>query len=167
MFEINFRIFKDLQLGDFVGEYGYFNFVVDDESYGIIIEKEIEAFSESLYDWFSCFLKALLILETENYVLINDIESFNSWIELNRKDEYVYISNIAGEKVGAGGLIRKEKLSDADDKFWKNKEVLFSDFKAEILEKSEGYLTNLDKLNALQNGNVLELSDLVTKVKSF
>ncbi|MBP2100452.1 hypothetical protein [Enterococcus rivorum] len=167
MFEIKFKIFENDESDNFIGEYGYFSFVIDDESYGIILEEEIDDFSVSIYDWFTSFLKSLEILKKENYVLINDIESFNTWIELCRDKEIVSISKVSGDKVGQGGLVRKEKLSDADYKFWKDKKAVFSDFRIEILEKSEKYLTDLVKLNSSKNSNVLELSDLITKLKSF
>lgn len=31
------------------------------------------------------FLTALKVLETHNYLLINDVESFNTWIEIQKK----------------------------------------------------------------------------------
>ena len=165
MFEINFKVFEDDESENFIGEYGYFNFTIDNESYGIIIEEEIDDFSVSLYNWFTSFLKSLEILETENYVLINDIESFNTWIEMCRDKEIVSVSKVSGNKVEQGGWIRKEKLPDADYKFWKDKKILFTNFRTEVLEKSEEYLAKLVKLNSLQNNNVLELSNLVEKVK--
>lgn len=165
MFEINFKVFEDNESENLIGEYGYFNFTIDNESYGIIIDEEIDDFSVSVYNWFTSFLKSLETLETENYVLINDIESFNAWIEMCRNKEILSVSKVSGNKVGQGGWVRKEKLSDVDYKFWKDKKVLFTDFKTEILEKSEEYIAKLVKLNSLQNNNVIELSDLVAKIK--
>lgn len=165
MFEINFKVFEDNESENLIGEYGYFNFTIDNESYGIIIDEEIDDFSVSVYNWFTSFLKSLETLETENYVLINDIESFNAWIEMCRNKEVLSVSKVSGNKVGQGGWVRKEKLSDVDYKFWTDKKVLFTDFKTEILEKSEEYIAELVKLNSLQNNNVIELSDLVAKIK--
>lgn len=165
MFEINFKVFEANESENLIGEYGYFNFTIDNESYGIIIDEEIDDFSVSVYNWFTSFLKSLETLETENYVLINDIESFNAWIEMCRNKEVLSVSKVSGNKVGQGGWVRKEKLSDVDYKFWKDKKVLFTDFKTEILEKSEEYIAELVKLNSLQNNNVIELSDLVAKIK--
>jgi hypothetical protein len=167
MFEIKFKIFENDESENFIGKYGYFSFNIDNESYGIILEEEIDDFSVSVYDWFTSFLKCLEILETESYVLINDIESFNTWIEMYRDKDIVSISKISGDKIGQGGWLRTEKLPDADYKFWKDKKVLFSDFRTEILGKSEEYLTDLIKLNSLQNSYVHELSDLVMKLKSL
>ncbi|MBL1230951.1 hypothetical protein IW492_17120 [Enterococcus sp. BWB1-3] len=165
MFEIDFTVFENDESENFVGEYGYFSFTIDNEKYGIMIEEEIDDFSVSVYDWFTSFLKSLEILKKEDYVLINDIESFNTWIEMYRNDEIISISKVSGDKVEQGGWVRTEKLSDANYKFWKDKKVLFSDFRAEILEKSEKYLTDIIGLNSLQNSKVFELSDLVTKLK--
>ncbi|MBP1042364.1 hypothetical protein I6N95_15190 [Vagococcus sp. BWB3-3] len=166
MFEINFKIVETEESEAFIGEYGYFSFTIDNENYGMIIEEEIEDFSVSLYDWFFSYLKSLEILETENYVLINDIESFNVWIEMCRDKEIVSVSKVSRDKVEQGGWVRREKLSDVDYKFWKDKKVLFSDFRTEILEKSAVYLADLIKLNSLENNKVLELNDLVTKLKA-
>lgn len=82
IFEIKFIIVKDVDTENLIGEYGYFSVRIDNEYYGIILEEELEDFTVSLYDWFISFLRALEILKTENYVLINDIESFNTWIEI-------------------------------------------------------------------------------------
>ncbi|GGD03845.1 hypothetical protein [Enterococcus wangshanyuanii] len=166
MFEIKFKIFENDELEKFTGEYGYFSFNIDNESYGILLEEEIDVFSVSVYDWFTSFLKCLEVLETENYVLINDIESFNTWIEICKDKDIVSISKISGDKIGQGGLVRTEKLPDADYKFWKDKKVPFSDFKTEILGKSEEYLADLIKLNPLQNNYVHELDDLIKKLRS-
>lgn len=167
MFEIKFKIFENDESENFTGEYGYFSFNVDKESYGIILEEEIDDFSVSVYDWFNSFLKCLEILETESYVLINDIESFNTWIKMYKDKDIVSISKISGDKIGQGGWIRTEKLPDADYKFWKDKKVPFSEFRTEILVKSEEYLIDLTKLNSLQNCYVRELNDLITKLKSL
>ncbi|MGX7420467.1 hypothetical protein ACWOFR_16900 [Carnobacterium gallinarum] len=163
MFEINFKLFS-VEEENFPGEYGYFNFIVSDSSYGIILEDEVEIFTVSVYEWFSSFLKALNILETEDYVLINDIESFNTWIEMCRNKDIITISKISGDKVEQGGWVRKEKLSDADYKFWKDKDVLFSDFREEILEKSEKYLADLINLNSLENNKIVELDKLIKEI---
>jgi len=165
IFEIKFIIVKDVDTENLIGEYGYFSVRIDNEYYGIILEEELEDFTVSLYDWFISFLRALEILKTENYVLINDIESFNTWIEIYRDKEILSISKVSGTKVGQGGWIRTEKLSNPDYQFWKDKKMLFSDFRTEVLEKSEYYLSEIIKLNSLQNKNIRDFKKLVEKLK--
>ncbi|MCA6774126.1 hypothetical protein IGK15_001497 [Enterococcus sp. AZ045] len=165
IFEIKFIIVKDVDTENLIGEYGYFSVRIDNEYYGIILEEELEDFTVSLYDWFISFLRALEILKTENYVLINDIESFNTWIEIYRDKEILSISKVLGTKVGQGGWIRTEKLSNPDYQFWKDKKMLFSDFRTEVLEKSEYYLSEIIKLNSLQNKNIRNFKKLVEKLK--
>ncbi|MBO0461460.1 hypothetical protein JZO83_06830 [Enterococcus sp. DIV1298c] len=165
IFEMKFKIVKDIYIENFIGEYGYFSVTIDNEHYGIILEEEVEDFTVSLYDWFDSFLRALEILNTESYVLINDIESFNTWIEIYREKEILSISKVSGAKVGQGGWIRTEKLSNPDYQFWKDKKMLFSDFRTEVLEKSEYYLSEIIKLNSLQNKNIRNFKKLVEKLK--
>ena len=82
-----------------------------------------------------------------------------------KKENYVFLSKAIGDKVGAGGLVREEKLSDVQYNSWKNKKDLFSDFKLEILKKSADYLTDLIHLNSLENNKVLALDRLINKIK--
>ena len=165
MLEIKFKVFENIDSDNLIGEYGYFSFTIDNEHYGIILEEELDDFTVSLYDWFISFLRALEILKTENYVLINDIESFNTWIEIYRDKEILSISKVLGTKVGQGGWIRTEKISNPDYQFWKDKKMLFSDFRTEVLEKSEYYLSEIIKLNSLRNKNIRNFKKLVEKLK--
>lgn len=162
MFEISYKVFKNNEIEDdeLNGEYGYFQFDIDHESYGILIPQEIEEFSVSVYDWFLNFLEALLILENHNYVLISDIEKSDIWIELKKEDNNLKISKVSAGKIEVGGVVLKEKLPDTKYLYWKEKEVSFLEFKSELLEKSQSYI---DEIKELNNSNNKYLEKLESK----
>lgn len=166
MFEIKFKVFSnaEIEANNLNGEYGYFYFSIDEDSYGVIISEEINDFSVSIYDWFFSFLSGLKILEDRNYVLINDIESFKIWIEIQRKDDCIYISKASGEKVDGGGLVRTEKILAIEYPYWKNKKIVWSNFRKEIINKATQYLLEISKLNSPGNINIVELKKLIEEL---
>lgn len=159
MFEINYKVFKnnEIEADELNGEYGYFQFDIDHESYGILIPQEIEEFSVSVYEWFSNFLEALLILENNNYALISDIEKIDIWIELKKEDNSLKISKVSSDKIEVGGVILKEKLPDRKYLYLKEKEVSFIEFKSELLEKAQSYIEEIKELNNPENKYLEEL----------
>lgn len=159
MFKINYKAFKnnEIEADELNGEYGYFQFDVDQESYGILIPQEIEEFSVSIYDWFSNFIEALLILENNNYALISDIEKIDIWIELKKEDNSLKISKVSSGKIEVGGVILKEKLPDTKYLNWKEKEVSFMEFKSELLEKAQSCIEEIKELNNPGNKYLEEL----------
>ncbi|MFJ8462041.1 hypothetical protein ACIQ57_23470 [Lysinibacillus xylanilyticus] len=81
MFSINYKVFFD-DVSELKGEDGYFQIQVDDETYGLYLQDDLDSFSVSVYWWFVYFLQSIKLIKNERLVYISDIETPRVWIEL-------------------------------------------------------------------------------------
>lgn len=152
MFEINYRIVRS-EYDDFVGQHGFFQIKCNGYIYGEIYPKEIEEVMEkvSLYDWFERLAKVIRNLMEKDYVVLSDVESFNTWIEFQRRSEEVVISIIKAKKEQGSHDI-EFYLREPMDGEWTNQAVNFEQLKKEIIEKGKEYIQNIslfDKENLI------------------
>ncbi len=169
MFRIRYKIMDDvvLESWELKGADGYFEFQVGDETYGIFIPENIDVFMVSIYWWFYYFLEAILILNKTNYVLISDIEKANTWIEIKKNGDELYISKVFAEKPENSLALESEVIPNIKYKYWKDKKVLFMRFKAEVLNKAKCYLRDLKCLNEEIHKDIQNLESLIKKVDNI
>ena len=91
-FKLEYRIV--LCDDDFNGQNGFFQIKCNNYNYGEIYPKELETVMDkvSLFDWFERLIRVVKYLMTEDYVVLSDVESYNVWIEFQKKDEKIIIS---------------------------------------------------------------------------
>ncbi len=164
MFYIRYKILEneDIEPYELQGEYGYFEFRANDEIYGYYIDENLDIFAVSIYWWFYYFLKGILLLNKMDYVLISDIEKENVWIELKREKGKFYISKVYADKPEGSSALETTAMPNLEYKYWKNKEVSFSGFCKEIIQKSKQYLNDIKILN---NNRQIEVQDLELLIK--
>ncbi|CAN7464127.1 hypothetical protein LJR153_003144 [Paenibacillus sp. LjRoot153] len=138
---------------------GYFELVCNEEcSYGCIPYLPIPADLQGLdllSRWFEQISEAAMIIsKTSDFVIINDIESFNSWIEIQRSGEQVFISHIVSEKKVGHGAILLKPLSDCINGRWVKQPVEVNVFLKEVVGKTRAFM---DELLA-RNKNFLNVS---------
>lgn len=168
MFELKYKIFNncDTEEGELIGKDGYFEITVDNEIYGIFIPEEIDEFSVYIYWWFTYFLEALELLENHNYVLISDIEKPKIWIEIKKiSNEMISFSKVNADKPEGTYAVEVKKMPNLSYPYWKNKIVVFENFKHEVLMKAEQYVNELTQLNSSNHSDVIKLESLIEKVK--
>lgn len=167
MFNMRFKIFENdcVEETELNGADGYFQFEIDNETYGIFISEDIGEFSVSIYWWLYYFLKSLLILKTESYVLISDIEKPKIWIELIKEKNIVKISKVTADKLEGSGAIETKEMPNLIHQYWEDKQVSYENLKTEILKKSKLYIKELRVLNNEFHKDILNLESLILEIE--
>ncbi|XKO53962.1 hypothetical protein ACI2WT_14300 [Lysinibacillus fusiformis] len=167
MFKINFKIFENdsVEEMELNGADGYLQFEIDNETYGIFIPEDIDEFSVSIYWWLYYFLKAVLILKTESYVLISDIEKPKIWIELVKEKNIVKISKVTADKPEGSGAIETKEMPNLIHQYWKDKQISYENLKTEVVNKTKLYIEELRVLNNEVNKDILNLESLILEIE--
>ncbi|MGE7912638.1 hypothetical protein [Lysinibacillus xylanilyticus] len=167
MFKINFKIFENdsVEEMELNGADGYLQFEIDNETYGIFIPEDIDEFSVSIYWWLYYFLKAVLILKTESYVLISDIEKPKIWIELVKEKNIVKISKVTADKPEGSGAIETKEMPNLIHQYWKDKQISYENLKTEVVNKTKLYIEELRVLNNEVNKDILNMESLILEIE--
>ncbi|MEY9973250.1 hypothetical protein ABH966_003634 [Lysinibacillus sp. RC46] len=167
MFNMSFKIFKNdsVEEMELNGADGYFQFEIDNETYGIFIPEDIDEFSVSIYWWLYYFLKSLLILKTKSYVLISDIEKPKIWIELIKEKNIVKISKVFADKPEGSGAIETKEMPNLIHQFWKDKQVSYENLKTVVVNKSKLYIEEIRVLNNEFHKDILNLESLILEIE--
>ncbi|KGR85332.1 hypothetical protein [Lysinibacillus odysseyi] len=167
MFKISYKIFENENVEEMElnGADGYFQFKIDNETYGIFIPENIDEFSVSIYWWLYYLLKAILMLKTESYTLISDIEKPKIWIELKKEKNIVKISKVTADKPEGSGAIEMKEMPNLIYQYWKDKQVSYGDLKTEAVNKTKLYIEELRVLNNKDNKDILNLENLILEIE--
>lgn len=143
MFELDYRIVHS-EYDDFKGQNGFFQIKCNDYKYGEMYPKELEEVMDkvSLYDWFERLIKVTQNLIIKDYVALSDVESYNTWIEFQRKKEEVIISIVKAEK-NQGSRDIEFFLKEPVPGEWVNQVVSINQLKVAIIEKAREYIEYL------------------------
>lgn len=170
MFQIRYKILRDMLdiSDDLKGEDGYFQLIVDGESYGMYIDnEEVIDFSVSIHWKFSYLLEATILLKEHNVVYLSDIETPRSWIEIKKYDnEKLLISEVNADKPIGSCAVEIGPLANVTYPYWKDKVISLKDFKQESLGKSKKYVDDLKRLNDGSHPNILQLRSLIQQVEN-
>lgn len=163
MFELNYRIVHT-EYDDFKGQHGFFIIKCNEHIYGEMYPKEIEEIMDkvSLYNWFERLIRVIQVLNTETYVALSDVESYNTWIEFQKRNEQVIISIVTAEKPQGSSDIElglKEPIAGE----WINQTVDFDQFKTEIIEKAQKYMDYI----FTNNSETVELYKIKTDLQKI
>ena len=147
MFELDYRIVQT-QYDDFVGQHGFFQIKCNGYNYGEMYPKEIESVMDkvSLYDWFERLARVIKNLMTKEYVVLSDVESYNTWIEFRKKNSEVVVSIVKAKKEQGSHDIEFE-LREKEAGEWINQEVNFDQLKKEVIKKGVEYIKNITVCN--------------------
>lgn len=167
MFKIRYKLFENenVEETELNGADGYFQFEIDYETYGIFIPEDIDEFSVSIYRWLNYFLKAVLVLKTESYVLISDIEKPKIWIELKMEENIVKISKVTADKPEGSGAVETKEMPNLIHQYWKDKLVTYENFKEEVVNKTKLYIKELRVLNNEDNKDISDLESLILEIE--
>lgn len=170
MFQIRYKILRNMLdiSDDLKGEDGYFQLIVDDESYGMYIDnEEVMGFSSSIFWDFSYLLEVTILLKEHTVVYLSDIETPRSWIEIKKYDsERLLISEADAEKPIGSGAVEVGPLTNVTYPYWKDKVIPLKDFKQELLEESKKYVNDLKQLNDENHSDILKLEYLIEQVEN-
>jgi len=110
--------------------------------------KEIEEIMDkvSLYDWFERLAKVIKNLITKDYVALSDVESYNTWIVFQKRNDEVIISIVRAKKEQGshdiGFVLREPKAGN-----WVNQTISFEKLKKEVIEKGKEYIEHIFSMN--------------------
>lgn len=158
MFTLDYRIVHS-EYDDFVGENGFLQIKCNECKYGEMYPKELETIMDkvSLCDWFDRLVRVVKNLMAKDYVVLSDVESYNTWIEFHRKNEEVVISIVKAEKEqGSRDIEFNLKESNAGE--WADQVINFSQLKTEIIEKAREY-TEVIIANNAENLEIIKLKE--------
>lgn len=147
MFELDYRIVCS-EYDDFVGQHGFFQIRCNGYNYGEMYPKEIEAVMDkvSLYDWFKRLARVIKSLMTEEYVVLSDVESYNTWIEFQKRNEDVVVSIVKAEKEQGTHDI-EFNLKEVKYGEWKEQVINFNQLRKEVAMKGTEYIKNVAASN--------------------
>lgn len=153
MFKIEYRIVISEFEDDIFGKNGFIKFSNNSHSYGDIYPKEIEQHMgvESIYYWLTYFMQAAIELEDKNYVLISDIESYNTWLEIERRTDIIYTSVIHADKPVGTTAVEFSPVPNIKYTDWKRQDTSFMQFKREVMENAKKYYTEISELNSINS----------------
>lgn len=176
MFRINYVITDDLEdikqldaeTFDLDGDLdGYFELNFNNNLYGYcnyeLAEKGIEG-NELITSWFERLLLVYLSLQKSNYVLLNDIESYNTWIQFNLFDmDKLSVSIIEHEKPSGTGYVETVKFQTASFPDWQNIVIDLMEYKEEVISKTLQYIKEIEELNSklLHSNRIKRLNGLL------
>lgn len=167
MFEIKYKIFTSFieEDDDFNGEYGYFQFCIDDKFYGDYREDiELDILSMNIYDWFENLIKAVKLLKNKSVVYISDIETTEVWIKMFRDEDNICLSEIYAEKPEGSSSVETDINLTEKNKVWE-KTVVTNNFQKELISKGKQYLEELKKLNNQNHKQIEKLGILLKEIE--
>ena len=147
MFEVRYKIVP-ADYDDYAGENGYLQICVNEFQYGNIWPDELDGVMETLClsDWMERLVRVCTLLETDNYVALSDVDSYDTWLEFRKIDQQISVSMArTSDKVGHG-IIETEPLHVvAYD--WKDLTVPYEEFREELYRKAGEYIRYLKENN--------------------
>lgn len=140
MFKLDYRIINN-EYDDFWGENGFFQLTCNGFLYGEMYPSELNDImdQEALFDWFERLIRVIENLNKKNYIVLSDVETYNTWLEFKREGEDLVISIVKAQKV-IGSQDIEYHLENIQPGEWINQKVKFREFKEEILRKSKEYI---------------------------
>jgi len=167
LIEINYKIIKVDYEEDILGSEGFFELKCNGNLYGEFYPDELESIMDkvSLYDWFTRMLRVVIALEDNSYVVLSDVESYNTWIEFTRMRDEVTLHIIEADKPDGSMDIEFELMNKSAEE-WNGATVTYMELKCEVVEKSKQYLAELLELNNQDNENekIIELEHMIKKM---
>ncbi|MBQ6462111.1 MAG: hypothetical protein IJJ59_02165 [Pseudobutyrivibrio sp.] len=150
MFEIEYRIICN-EDDDYNGQNGYLKLSFNDKTYGDMYAEELDGIMEQehLSFWFHELCLVVIYLEKHEYVVLNDVDSNNIWIEFKRKNDDLIVSIINNEdKDGRKFIEFKIDNPKIHKAFWGNEHISYTEFKEKIILASREYINYLNLYNS-------------------
>lgn len=165
MFKIDYRIINHAY-DDFYGENGFFQMNCNDFLYGDMYSRDIERFmfTISIIDWFERFIRVAESLFEHPLVALSDVESYNTWIVFERRNNNdITVSIKKGEKKDGTQDI-EFAIENVKHGEWEDQNVDFHQMRQEICLKANEYFDEI--LEYYYNRKVIELDAEIIKLIS-
>ncbi len=152
MFEIIYKIVLR-EYDDFAGQNGFLQIKFNDCYYGEMFPEGLYDIMDNvcLYNWLERFVRVYKHLQTNDYVVLSDVDSFNTWIEFRRKDNEVIVSIVNAEKKDGSKDIELDLVNLVAGR-WINQVISYDEFQNEIYIKVGEYIKYITENNKEYDG---------------
>lgn len=165
MFHVNYKLFSQEQ-EEFKGAAGYFQLTFNQSEYGLFLQKELDFFSVSVYEWFHDLLEAATLLKNRSCVFIHDNDVPRTWIELRKLDSDVMsICEVHADKADELQVVSCEELEGGVYPHGSNNFVPIKFFNEELLVKTQEYVRYLKRINCYNHPAILKLETLMAELE--
>ena len=158
MFKVNYKIMDtEEEIRSHIPSdcyiYGLFEMVANNKSYGIYDEREeirkCPGLFENLPFWFEHLTAIVKKIKKHGYALLNEIESYNTWIEFIYKENDIELSIIRVEKWNECGLLSFERILPPEIEYgeWKKERITFDEFSNEVINAADRFLRTIYSIN--------------------
>ena len=149
MFEVRYKIVYE-DYDEYAGENGFLQIIVNEFQYGNIWPDELDDVMETLClcDWMERLVRVCTLLESNDYVVISDVDSYNTWLEFRKMDRSISVSLVKTHDKAAGVRDIELKPLDVIAYDWKDQVILYEEFRNELYRKVGEYLRYLKENNA-------------------
>jgi len=147
MFKIIFRGICN-EWDDFPGQNGYLQIDVNGYTYGDYYPEELDGIMDQidLSDWIERLVRVKEGLKKAEYVVLSDVDAYETWIEFKKKFTDVVVSIVTCEKWD-GSMDIEYHLDNPKISDWGNQVITFDEFENEIDRAVEAYLAYLKSVN--------------------
>ena len=142
---------------------GLFEMIANNKGFGIYSEEErirkCSSIFEYLLFWFEQLTTIVKEIKKHGYALLNELESYNTWIEFIYKENYIELSIIRVENCIAGPYLSFEDILPFERKYgeWKKEKVSFEEFSNEVINTVESFLQTIYSINpTLRKNSTIE-----------
>ena len=150
MVKIEYSIVNDDCDQESFGKEGFFRIYFNENFYGEFYSKELQGvmFTDSVFDWFKRILKVVIELKTKDYVILSDIESFDRWIEFDKRNRNTVVVGIIRLEKQVGMLDIEYKNNPRKEYVdWNEEFISYEDLKNEVCDKARLYCNYLKEHN--------------------
>ena len=132
---------------------GLFEIVVNEKGYGDYSEEERIRKCATLYVnlpwWFEQLTAIVKEIKKYGYVLLNDIETYNTWIEFIYKENFIELSIIRVENCTEGPYFSFEDILPSERAYgeWKKEKIAFEEFSSEVTKTADSFLRTIYSIN--------------------
>ena len=132
---------------------GPFEIVVNEKGHGDYSEddqiRKCPVFFEILPYWFEYLTTIVKEIKKHGYALLNEIESYNTWIEFIYKENDIELSIIRIEKWNECGLLSFERILPPEIEYgeWKKERITFDEFSNEVINAADRFLRTIYSIN--------------------
>ena len=132
---------------------GLFEMIANNKGFGIYSEEEeirkCPGIFEYLLFWFEQLTTIVKEIKKHGYALLNELESYNTWIEFIYKENYIELSIIRIENFSGGGYLSFDRILPSEREYgeWEKERITFEEFSSEVIKTADSFLRTIYSIN--------------------
>lgn len=181
MFKLRYQIFEtDEELHKNINHmkkdeftiHGFISLVFNSNKVGFIMadegivnpnlkENKIYLYDDDLCWWLETLLRVSKVLDSQDYVRFQILESWDMWISLEKHDKKLIATSFRYYDAKAQDVISLEKINSEDIRFCE--EIGLEEFKSAVYNQTKNFLKELKNINSdlLKLNEIIELIEFI------